>query len=273
IGGVTLDNASNNGTMMEHLEKLLTHRGIYFDRDGNRIRFYIQVLIRDPVGSARAISTFVRWSDQRRLDLEFAIKKGNELLRQRAARQANPNIEAEGEVQEDTLPFDVPLRVVVLLRDVDTRWSATYLMIRRLLYLYPAVVYMFQADKYRADRAKLLDNIQLRVLTEISIYMRLFHQVQELFSASNTPTLSHVIPAYELLLKGLKKLKKKLPGLAHVIQASEAKLVEYLGKSRRSRLYALAMGINPRLKFEWAKENWPADEVEAMKAHFKEAVC
>ena len=101
---------------------------------------------------------------------------------------------------------------------------------------------MFRAHKYRADQDKLLNNFQIRVLTEVAVYMRLFHQVQELFSAVHTPTLSHIIPTYELLLKGLTKLKRRLPGIAHVIEASEGKLIEYLGKSRRSRIYALAMG-------------------------------
>ena len=36
---ITLDNASNNNTMMEAIEKSLRQRGIKFDRDGNRIRF------------------------------------------------------------------------------------------------------------------------------------------------------------------------------------------------------------------------------------------
>ena len=36
---ITLDNASNNNTMMEAMEKLLHQCGIKFDRDGNQIRF------------------------------------------------------------------------------------------------------------------------------------------------------------------------------------------------------------------------------------------
>lgn len=35
---ITLDNASNNGTMMEELERLLQAKGIQFSRIGNRIR-------------------------------------------------------------------------------------------------------------------------------------------------------------------------------------------------------------------------------------------
>ena len=39
VGQITMDNASNNNTMMEELEKIFRRRGIPFDRDGNRIRY------------------------------------------------------------------------------------------------------------------------------------------------------------------------------------------------------------------------------------------
>lgn len=34
-----MDNASNNNTMMEAVERMLRMRGIPFDRDGSRIRY------------------------------------------------------------------------------------------------------------------------------------------------------------------------------------------------------------------------------------------
>lgn len=36
---ITLDNASNNNTMMEELAEELHELGIPFDKDGNRIRY------------------------------------------------------------------------------------------------------------------------------------------------------------------------------------------------------------------------------------------
>ena len=38
MGMITLDNASNNNTMMEGLERRLFEKGIAFDKDGNRVR-------------------------------------------------------------------------------------------------------------------------------------------------------------------------------------------------------------------------------------------
>ena len=39
IGWITLDNASNNDTLLFHLEKLLAERSIKFDKTLRRIRF------------------------------------------------------------------------------------------------------------------------------------------------------------------------------------------------------------------------------------------
>ena len=38
MGMITLDNASNNNTMMEGLQSRFREKGIPFDKDGNRIR-------------------------------------------------------------------------------------------------------------------------------------------------------------------------------------------------------------------------------------------
>ena len=46
---ITLDNASNNNTMMEAMEKLLCQHGIKFDRDGNQIRFVLLRFLKNTV--------------------------------------------------------------------------------------------------------------------------------------------------------------------------------------------------------------------------------
>lgn len=39
VGSITADNASNNNTMMEHLEERFRGAGVPFDRNGNRVRY------------------------------------------------------------------------------------------------------------------------------------------------------------------------------------------------------------------------------------------
>jgi hypothetical protein len=70
----------------------------------------------DPVGAARKLVTACRASGQRRETFEKTIMEGNE-----AGGWGDP---------------PAILRVVGLLKDVETRWSATFLMIDRVLEQY-----------------------------------------------------------------------------------------------------------------------------------------
>jgi hypothetical protein len=65
---------------------------------------------------------------------------------------------------------------------------------------------------------------------------------QEILSAEKMPTPSLVIPIYEKLVVMLNDLERELPELSHAILASVMKLKEYPAKSRRTKLYALAIG-------------------------------
>lgn len=286
--------------MMEHLERTLQAMGIPFDRNGNRVRQVISSLVfhrqglvgyslhsrcfphviniavqtalahlsrpagnessiegvsngtssqetdeytaaleGDPVATCRRLVNACRASGQRRADFRSVIVDGN----------------AEGE-------FHSTLRAVQLLRDVETRWSSTYLMIDRvlelnevctqffLLSLKPAVNMRLQAINVFLDKAKQRDiaymtltKADLQVLEDIRAFLQIPHTVQELLSAERTPTLSMVIPTYEKLISMLKDAEIAYPRIAHVIKESREKVDEYLMLSRRTRIYMLAMSI------------------------------
>jgi hypothetical protein len=77
---------------------------------------YLEVLKDDVVAAARSLVTACRASGQHREDFRNTIAEGNE----------------EGGWGDPP----EPLRNVVLLRDVDTRWSSIFRMIDRVLELY-----------------------------------------------------------------------------------------------------------------------------------------
>ncbi|KAJ6509621.1 hypothetical protein DFH09DRAFT_942511, partial [Mycena vulgaris] len=77
---------------------------------------------------------------------------------------------------------------------------------------------------------------------DIRRFLQVPHIVQEIVSAEKTPTLSIVLPMYEKLIVMLRDLAKDLDVISHAINATIKKLEEYLGKSRRTKMYALAMG-------------------------------
>jgi hypothetical protein len=77
---------------------------------------YAIALDSDVVGKARSLVSACRASGQRREDLQSTIKEGN---------------------SSRSFPDGKELRNVQLLRDMDVRWSSSYLMIDRVLELYP----------------------------------------------------------------------------------------------------------------------------------------
>ncbi|KAJ3830979.1 hypothetical protein F5878DRAFT_550010 [Lentinula raphanica] len=156
---------------------------------------------------------------------------------QKKRQQSGTDTETAADENEDALLE----RVVVLLRDVDTRWSSTFFMVDRFLELYPAIERFITNDPKLSDTT-LFSCVDLQVLNDIREYLFLFHSVQELASAEKTPTLSIVLPLYEHLVEMLRLLKTTLPNLAHIIEVSLRKLHEYIDKARTTRIYSLAMG-------------------------------
>lgn len=83
---------------------------------------------------------------------------------------------------------------------------------------------------------------ELRVASDIRSFLLIFHRVQQCVSAEKTPTLSIVLPLYEKVIIMLKNLIRKLPEIGHAINESIKKLESYLAISRKTKIYALAMG-------------------------------
>lgn len=151
-----------------------------------------------------------------------------------------------------------PLRNVGLKKEVETRWSSTYNMVDHFVELYPVCHALFffaflltlifkvciELIKENSDLSDhAFTDAQFQVASDIREFLEVFHSVQELVSAEKTPTLSIVLPLYELLLRMLKDLARVQVKLAHAIQASITKLAEYLAISRKTKMYTLAMGM------------------------------
>ncbi|KAJ7604850.1 ribonuclease H-like domain-containing protein, partial [Roridomyces roridus] len=178
----------------------------------------------DPVAQARTLVTACRSSGQRREALVRIIKAGNEA-------------HDWGNVDDE----EFELRVVGLLKDVDTRWSSTFLMIDRLLEQYPAIERLLDEYEETDLGSKRLSAATRKVLADIRDFLLLLHSVQEIVSAEKTPTLSIVLPIYEQLIQMLRDFAQQHPKLRVGINAAVKKINEYLGKSRRTQVYALAM--------------------------------
>jgi hypothetical protein len=80
------------------------------------------------------------------------------------------------------------------------------------------------------------------VLNNIADILLVPHEAQELMSAEKTPTLSMALPLYELLIKRRMLMKQQKPLYAPFIDIGIKKIQQYVELSRKSKIYALAIG-------------------------------
>lgn len=154
VGHFTMDNASNNDTMMVALAKLLKQRDISFDARDRRVMCFAHIVnlcsgrvissvskrfdgslsdgsgslsdggatgsqSSDPIARARAVVRAIRETGTRLKGFEDVILQGN----------------ANGWFKDGELP------VLQLLRDVRTRWDSVYHMLSRLRLMRPVCIY------------------------------------------------------------------------------------------------------------------------------------
>jgi len=81
------------------------------------------------------------------------------------------------------------------------------------------------------------------VLKDIHQLLEVPHAAQQLLSSSRTPSLSVALPAFEVLIECWKQTRVLIPELEHYANVGITKIEEYVLKSRKSRIFALAMGM------------------------------
>ncbi|KAJ3817084.1 hypothetical protein F5880DRAFT_1632135 [Lentinula raphanica] len=67
-------------------------------------------------------------------------------------------------------------------------------------------------------------------------------------------------------------MRDKLPNLSHVVDVSLNKLHEYINKARTTRIYVLAMVINPTVKLDWIRNTWLSRDEDHARQWVKEAM-
>ncbi|KAI0056449.1 hypothetical protein BV25DRAFT_1814002, partial [Artomyces pyxidatus] len=210
IGYITLDNASNNDTFMVAMEGDLSALGIRFQRHGNRIRY-------------PAVSAIVRSSSLRREGFQEVV---NIVERNKEAATPDPSL---------------PTSILQLLRDVDTRWSSTYFMLRRIRLLRrPLDVFLSHPDQASIKHLRPSDT-EWRVIDKLCSFLQIPNMVQQLMSGETSPNLSAVLPAYTMCMKKWAEFGKQEPDFKPLADAGLAKLEEYYNRSTLSTVYLLAL--------------------------------
>ncbi|KAH6899556.1 hypothetical protein BKA70DRAFT_1103998, partial [Coprinopsis sp. MPI-PUGE-AT-0042] len=128
---------------------------------------------------------------------------------------------------------------VELIRDVDTRWSSTLLMIRRALDLDLALDAMVdrwpELEKYRLSEA------DWDALCTAECVLEVPHSFQQLLSHEKTTSLGRALPAFEALKESWEKLKRDDPNTADIINAGLDKLSDYRELAEEVPAYVMAM--------------------------------
>jgi hypothetical protein len=199
---------------------------------------YRDILESDVIGKLRQQVTTLRASGHRRRELKQTIHDLN---------QQNPP--------------ERQLRVQALLKDMDVRWSSTFLMIDRALNLAPVswdaaltmcrvftVIQAVQTMLKKAGNEDIahvaLSDAQYKVLADIRMFLEVAHHAQQILSAEKTPTLSLALPLYERLIVTFKKLETKRPKIAHAVRSARLCIERYLTQGRKTRAYSLAISEN-----------------------------
>ncbi|KAL1712177.1 ribonuclease H-like domain-containing protein, partial [Schizophyllum commune] len=126
-----------------------------------------------------------------------------------------------------------------LLRDVETRWSSTLLMVERAILLRAAIDRITretpELNKYRFRPDEWTELEELKKVLEVP------HAFQQILSGEKMPTLCNAIPSFERMARRWEQLKTELPGMACVIDHGLDKLDEYRDKTDIVPAYIVAM--------------------------------
>jgi len=158
VGHFTLDNATNNGMMMRHLEEILRNRDIVFNAVNCKIMCFAHVIdlcgkqvtrhasdmvdsdeddshqsdyeaaATDPIACGRDVVQVIRGLGAHREVFNEVIQNGND----------------RGWFKQGMPPAVVKVESLELLRDVRTHWDSVFLMLNRLCKMRPVSFTSFE---------------------------------------------------------------------------------------------------------------------------------
>ncbi|KAF5364478.1 hypothetical protein D9758_010660 [Tetrapyrgos nigripes] len=150
-----------------------------------------------------------------------------------------------------------------LIRDIDIRWGSTALMIDRARLLKMAIKRFLAHPEFKDLRRYYLTEVDWTMLDRYSEILAVPQRFQHVLSGEKTPTLCFVLPAFEAMIEKWKVLRDTIPQLADAIEAGIEKLTGYISRLSESKVYTLAMILNPAMKLRWLEHYHPDMVVDA----------
>ncbi|KAK6981437.1 hypothetical protein R3P38DRAFT_3463793 [Favolaschia claudopus] len=165
---------------------------------GAEPRTFLDAIARDPIATVRTSVRVIRASSLRRQYFSEVLKA-------------------------------LHMKDLQLLRDVDTRWSSTLIMIDRAVLLQEAI------DKFLTETQDLkkykLSKPEWEALKAFQRILSVPHAFQQRLSAETTLTLAHALPAFEAMISQWEKQQTRHPETADIVQQGIDKLDDYRERS------------------------------------------
>ncbi|KAK7040966.1 hypothetical protein R3P38DRAFT_2768385 [Favolaschia claudopus] len=150
-----------------------------------------------------------------------------------------------------------------LLRDVDTRWSSTLIMIDRAVLLREAIdQFLSETDSQELKKCKL----SKKEWEALEAFQRILSRL----SSETTPTLGHALPAFEAMISQWEKQQASHPETASIVQKGIDKLEDYRQRVEDVPAYTLSMLVSPALKLAWYEKYKPAKTQWAKQLYLRE---
>ncbi|KAK7021530.1 hypothetical protein R3P38DRAFT_2780753 [Favolaschia claudopus] len=208
---------------------------------GAEPRTFLDAIARDPIATVRTSVRVIRASSLRRQYFSEVLKA-------------------------------LHMRDLQLLRDVDTRWSSTLIMIDR------AVPSSRDLKKYKLSKP------EWDALKSFQRILSVPHAFQQRLSAETTPTLGHALPAFEAMISQWEKQQTRHPETADIVQQGINKLDDYRERVEDVPAYILSMRrfsyfffvlplliqfqvVNPAIKLNWF-ERYRPEKTQSVKNLF-----
>ncbi|KAJ8457523.1 hypothetical protein ONZ45_g18279 [Pleurotus djamor] len=246
IGWVTVDNASNNTTFIECLERELKILGIPFSQSERHIRCFPHIVnlackaVLQGITNMKYAEDYTPGYDPTQRDAEVFV-----------GLTCDPvaNVRA----------FIRAARASSLLRDIDIRWSSVLLMIDRAIILRSAIEKFLNQNEFPDLLKYRLNDSEWDALAIFKDVLLVPHAFQQKLSAEKTPTLCYALPSFAAMHRKWVKQQEMYPMMSDAIQAGLDKLSDYQGRLELIPAYILAMAVNPNIKLRWYSAYLPEE--------------
>lgn len=251
LGSITMDNASNNNTLMSSLATTLLKNvpTIQWDAKENRVRCVAHVINLAVKAFLKAIGSDETALQSNGSDQQcgLLIKKIRKIVKKlRGSPQQRKAYLAQLALAHNEL--------LMLALDVPTRWNSTFTMIKRVLKVRQGLNVWLMSNPIigttNMASLKITDN-EFKTLENVSNMLSPFEGATKMMSGEKYTTLSLVLPSFYELFNFVEcslEDKETATELLNALKAAKKALIKYYDYLKESSLYVQAVLLDPRFK-------------------------